>query len=791
MTGTIAVRKAAVLGAGVMGAQIAALLTNANVETILFDLADEKNADVSHIAKSAIKRLTQLKPAPLAETAKAQYLIPANYKTDLALLKDCDLIIEAIAERMDWKVELYEHIADYLHDNAIIASNTSGLNINQLSDALPKKLRSRFCGIHFFNPPRYMKLVEITPSAKTDPTMLPNLETFLVTTLGKGVIYAKDTPNFIANRIGVFSFLATLHHAEQFNIPFEVVDELTGTKIGRAKSATYRTLDVVGLDVMAHVVKTMFDQLPDDPWHRYFQLPDWLMQLIEKGALGQKAGAGIYRKQGKVIQVFNPKTQDYQAAQATVDAGVLELLKIKQPAERFAKLRQSSHPQAQFLWAIFRDLFHYTAYHLTDIAENVRDVDLAIRWGFGWKQGPFEIWQSAGFQEIFQAIEQNIQQEKAMAVVSLPEWVNRNEVYSAVGAFSPKHNQFQSRSDLPVYQRQYFPEPVLNEVFNEGHTIFENEGLRLWHFADHNIAIASFKTKMNTVSMAVLDGLQEAIRIAEQDFAGLVLWQRQGEHFSAGADLSGAVSAMQAGRFNDVEQLVAKFQETSMMLRYSRIPTVAAVRGYVFGGGCELTMHCDHAVAAFESYIGLVEAGVGLLPAGGGCKEFALRAHHLATRYGDEPFHYLQHYFKNIAMAEVAGSAIEAKTKFYLREQDTIVMNSDEILFVAIQQAQALAAAGYRPPLPTRIQVAGKAGIATLHMLLVNYREGGFISDHDFHIGLNIANVMCGGDIEANSLVDEAWLLRLERELFVALAQTEKTQARIAHMLQTGKPLRN
>ncbi len=680
--------------------------------------------------------------------------------------------------------------------------------------------------MHFFNPPRYMHLVELIPASATAPELLDGLEAFLVTTLGKGVVRAKDTPNFIANRVGVFSLLATIHHAERLGIGFDTVDALTGTLIGRPKSATFRTADVVGLDTFAHVVNTMRETLPADPWHAYYALPQWLTRLIEQGALGQKTRRGVYRKVGPDIHVLDTQSGGYRVSTGTVDSEVEEVLREKDIARRFERLHASDHRHAQFLWSIYRDAFHYCAVHLGEIAHTARDVDFAIRWGFGWDRGPFELWQAAGWQRVARWITEDIAQGRAMARVPLPAWAldpGRAGVHGRQGSYSAETGGYQARAQLPVYRRQPFPATLLGEEVRHGETIFETDAVRCWHTGD-DIAIVSFKSRMHAIGGDVLDGVQRALDEAERNHNGLVIWQTE-PPFSVGANLKktqagerrtpsalgrlvrtvrreaeslalkaarqiGVADQLMAGRLAEVEQLLGQFQETTQALKYSSVPTVAAVEGLALGGGCEFIMHCDRAVATLESYIGLVEVGVGLLPGGGGCKEFTVRAA-AEARTGDLGA-FIQRYFRTIAMAEVGRSAEHARELGYLRPADVIVMNRHELLHVAKAQVRALHEAGYRPPLPERaIPVAGRNTIATIQAYMINMLEGGHISEHDYLIGSKVATVLCGGDVDGGSLVDEGWLLALERRHFMELIATDKTQARIDHMLKTGKPLRN
>jgi 3-hydroxyacyl-CoA dehydrogenase len=793
---TLQVRKTAVLGAGVMGAQIAAHLANANVPVVLFDLT-AKEGDPSGVAKRAIENLKKLSPPPAATRDRIGYVEPANYDEHLDKLKECDLIIEAIAERMDWKLDLYKRIAPHVAPNVAIASNTSGLSIEEMGKALPEALRSRFCGVHFFNPPRYMTLIEIIPVATTDPKLADDLESFLTTTLGKGVVRALDTPNFIANRVGVFSLLAVIHHTQSLGLSFDEADAVTGPLIGRATSATFRTMDVVGLDTMAHVVKTMKDRLPDDPWHKFYEAPAWITSLIQRGALGQKTGAGVYRREGKEIKVFDPANQDYFPSGAKADPGVEAILKLKDPAEKFAQLRKSAHPQAQLVWSSFRDAFHYSAYHLASVADNARDLDLGIRWGFGWREGPFETWQSAGWKTTADAIKADIEAGKSMASAPLPVWVfdGRAGVHSPQGSYSAKTNTLKPRPALRVYGRQYFPEPVLGEDWPQGKTVFETDAVRMWTTAapgSDDVAVLSFKSKAGALGPDVVEGIIEAVGRAEAGYNGLVIWQPK-PPFSAGANLSALVEQIAAGTFGAIEESVGRFQQMTAALKYALVPTVAAVNGTAVGGGCEIAMHCSRVVAALESYIGLVEAGVGLVPGGGGLKEFAVRAARSAqTTIMNDPLMFLSGPFQVISGGKTSANALDAKEMGFLRESDVVIFNPNEVLYVAQQTARGMYQAGYRPQLPPQgIKVAGRNGIGTLEATLTNMRDGGMISEHDYRVGKAIATGLCGADVETGTLVNEDWLLTVERKMFVELAKTEKTQARIKNMLDTGKPLRN
>jgi len=789
------VRKVAVLGAGVMGAQIAAHLVNCKVPVILFDLP-AKEGPKNGVVTRAVDNLKKLKPSPLGIPEDAALIEQANYEDHLPRLAECDLIIEAIAERMDWKLDLYQRIAPAVAPHALVASNTSGLSITKLSEVLPEAIRPRFCGIHFFNPPRYMSLVELIATPATQPAVLDQLETFVTSALGKSVVRAKDTPNFIANRVGIAGMMATMKEAETYGLSYEVVDDLTGKKLGRASSGTFRTADVVGLDTMAHVVKTMQDNLADDPFFPLYATPPVLAQLISQGALGQKSGAGFYKKVGKDILRLDPAKADYVPAGGKADEIVARMLK-KAPAERLKLLRESSNPQAQFLWAILRDGFHYAAVHLESIADSARDVDFAMRWGFGSQMGPFELWQLAGWQQVAEWVKADIDAGKALSAAPLPAWVfdGRTGVHTAEGSWSPSRQAYVPASTLPVYQRQHFPEQVAGSAaapaLKSGTELFKNDEVRVWTL-DGEVVIASITAKLHLISPTVAEGLQKALELAEASYKGMVIWSPD-EVFSAGANLEALMPVFMKSGAKGIAPELKKFQDFMLRVRYAQVPVVSAMRGIALGGGCELAIYSAKRVAHMETYVGLVEVGVGLVPGAGGLTYIARRAAEMAAagNANADVFKFLTDGFTNAAMAKVGTSAIDSRKLGYLLWSDVVVPHKDELLQVAITQAKAMHDSGYRAPAKSLFPVAGRNGISTIRGQLTNMRDGGFISEHDLHIAMRIADVVCGGEVDAGSLVTEDYLMTLERHHFCELLTHPKTQERIMGMLSTGKPVRN
>ena len=792
------INKVGILGSGTMGAQIAAVFANANIPTLLFGFA-------SHV-KDDLNNIKNLKPEAFTHPSQQSWIYPASFENDLAKLKECDLVIEAIVENLSAKQDLFIKVIPYLSASVVLSTNTSSLNIEQIGENLGK-FKNQFCGIHFFNPPRYMPLVELIPTKQTDTKILDQLEGFFTSELGKNILYAKDEPGFVANRIGVFSIATCIYHANRLNLNFDTVDALTGTQLKRPKSATFRTADLVGLDILNHVLNQFYHMLEEDPWRAYFKSPQWLDRLLKQHALGEKTKTGIYKKENGEIQVYQIDDKNYIKANYEIDSSVKSILKTDSSLW-IAKLRANQHPQSQFLYSVIKDTCLYSAYHLQTIAISTRDIDWALRWGFGWEVGIFELWQANGIQSSLNLF---LEDDPAM---SLPPWINNlSSFYTDDGAYSPSENKFIPYSNHPVYDRQLYRPSLMGERQNrQEQIIFENDSVKFFHEND-GITVFSLKTKLHTLNLEMIESLQQAIKISEQEFKAMILWQDSAP-FCAGANLYEIVAGAKLGMI-DHQNLYTKFkkkawqlfkpnlpniddlrpineviellQKTLMSLKYSKIPTIAAVEGLALGGGCELLMHCNRRVAHTESYIGLVEMGVGLIPAGGGCKEMARRA---AAK--KDSFTALSQYFEQIGLAKVSKSARLAVDMGYLDQQDVIVAQRLELLYFAKMQAQIMIDGQYRPEdLYQTFKVGGVTAKANILAQLTNMKVGGFISEHDELIAQKIADALCGSELDANTVVDSQYLLDLEKAHFIELLKLQKTQDRIEHMLIKHKLLRN
>ena len=802
--------KIAVLGSGTMGGQIAAHFANLGFEVVMFDTSHEA------ISKS-LNMMKKLKPTPLASQSVIGLIKTSTYDT-MDVLSKCDFIIESVVENLDIKKQLFSNIAPYVNDDAVLVTNTSGLSIQKIAEHSPESLRSRIFGVHFFNPPRYLPLVELIRTSFSDEKLLHKAEGFITSALGKEVVYAKDSPAFIANRIGVFSFLAVLKHAENFSLSADTVDALTGKRVGRPASATFRTLDVVGLDVMSNVVKNIYENAKDDPWVELFKLPDWIDNLIAEGSLGSKTKKGIYEKIGKDIYVYDPASDEYRLSDKTISSEVKKILKENGNIENsLLALSKSDDPQAQFLWSVHRDVFHYACYQLEHVAETVRCVDLALKSGFAWQRGIFEQVQLTGWSEVRDSLNVDINNGAALSSESLPSWVlDKSFVYSDEGAYDPNKNQYTPRSSHPVYDRQLLKPLLKGEKQHQQEILLDGESTKLVNIGD-GVASISFKTKMNVLSSSVLTELPKCLDFLEDNGFNALIFKQEQEHFCAGANLYEIISAIKLGllekdpgvtskakkkafelmhpelpklgKLYSIKKIVAMLQELFMRLKHGKILTIAAVDGLALGGGCELLLHCNKVVASMNSYIGLVEVGIGALPAGCGSKEMTLRA--FTNKESDDIFPLLSKYFEQIAMAKVSASALEAKEMGYLKADDVIIANPNELLYVAKQQALALLDSGFKSPLDSTFKVVGKAGYANIMAQVTNLHEGHFISEHDNYIVTHLAKVMTGSKVEENTTVNSQMILDLERKYFIKLLSTKKTQDRIEYMLRNSKPLRN
>jgi len=800
------IEKAAVLGAGTMGAQIAAHLANAGIPVLLLDIAPreltpdqqaknltlESKAVRNSIAQAGLDAAKKAKPAAFFSADRAALVSIGNFADDMARLKDCDLVIEAVVENLEIKRKLYAEVERHRRAGSVIASNTSGIPIRQIAENFSEDFRAHFLGIHFFNPPRYLHLCELIPTEWTKPEVACAVFGFLDQRLGKGVVIAKDRPNFIANRIGTYGALVSIKTMLEDGYTIEEVDKMTGQPMGRPKSATFRTFDIVGLDVFAHVAKNLYEAVPEDEEREVFVAPEFLQALIGRGILGNKTRGGFYRKQKgegekQEIWTLDHASLEYRPQQK-VKLPALEMAKnLEEVGERIKSLVWAKDRVGAFLWKTVSRTLRYAANRIPEIANNVVDVDRAMRWGFNWELGVFETWDAIGVEKSVARM-----REEGAAV---PPNVERMLAAGARSFYKTEQGK-RFYFDFDTLEYQLVNEPagvvVLKSVKERTSVVRKNAGASLIDIGD-GVACLEFHSKMNAIGGDTIQMIKTSLSEVEKNFVGLVVGN-QAQYFSVGANLMLILLEAQEENWEDIDLMVREFQRATMSLRYSPKPVVTAPFGLVPGGGCEVTIHGDRVRAAAELYIGLVEVGVGVIPAGGGTKEMLMRALDSIPQGMDDadPFPFLKRAFETIALAKVATSAEEARRYNFLRDEDSITMNQDRLIADAKQDVLALAHGGYIEPQPrTDILALGLPALATLKLGIHQMKRGGFISDYDATIGEKLARILTGGDLNHPTRVSEQYLLDLEREAFLSLCGERKTQERMAAMLKTGKPLRN
>lgn len=798
------IEKAAVLGAGTMGAQIAAHLSNAGIPTILLDIVPREPAPEeqkrgltleskevrNRIAQTGLEAAKKARPAAFFKPELAALVSVGNFDDDMARLKDCDLIIEAVVENLEIKRGLYERVEQFRRPGSVVASNTSGIPLGQLAEGRSEDFRAHFLGIHFFNPPRYMHLVELIRTTWTKPEVACAIYGFLDERLGKGVVTAKDRPNFIANRIGTFGAMHTIHTMIADGYSIEEIDKMTGQIVGRPKTATFRTFDLVGLDVFTHVVKNLYEALPEDEEREAFIAPEFLTQMIGRGFLGNKTKGGFYKKQkGEKQEIWTLDTAslEYRPAEK-VKLPALDMAKnIEATPERIKTLVWGKDRVGAFLWKTTTRTLRYAAARIPEIADSVVEVDRAMRWGFNWELGPFEVWDAIGveksvarMQEEGHIVPANVQGMLDAGATSFYKMEQGQQLYF----------DFASAKYVPVNEQPGVI--VLKSVKERTSVIKKNAGASLVDLGD-GVACLEFHSKMNAIGGDTIQMLKYSLAEVEKNFVGLVVGN-QGPNFCVGANLMLMLLEAQEENWEELDMMSRVFQNAVMSLRYSPKPVVVAPFQMTFGGGCEMVLHADRARSAAETYIGLVEVGVGIIPAGAGTKEMLVRAMDSIPKNVTEadPFPFVKRAFETIALAKVATSAQEARSLGFLGNDDTVSMNTDRLIADAKQEVLALASTGYVAPQPrTDILALGLGALATLKLGIHQMKRGGFISEHDALIGEKLARVLTGGDLNHPTRVSEQYLLDLEREAFLSLAGERRTQERIAHMLKSGKPLRN
>ena len=785
------IRKAAVIGAGTMGCGIATHLANAGVPCLLLDIVPEGEGERSRIATDAIGRALKSRPPSFMDPSDSSLLSAGNIEDDLEALGECDWIIEAVTEDLDVKRGIYERIAPHRRAGSIISSNTSGISLGLLTEGLDDDFRSSFLVTHFFNPPRYMYLLELVRGPETSEEIFSAVREFAEKRLGKGVVECKDTPNFIANRIGVLCMGASCVYQEETGLSIEEIDAITGPVIGRPKTATFKLHDLVGLDVALMVMKNVYDLVPEDESRELFRAPAFFQRMVDEGKLGRKSGGGFYRKEGKEILVLDLESFEYRQEKEVSFPSLDSARKAKELPAKIQALAGGEDKASAYVWKLLSETMLYSARRVPEICDDILSVDRALRWGFNWQLGPFELWDALGVRATADRLEKEGREIPALVEELLRG--GNDSFYSTAGEGAKKRPSVfvpASRELEMIEDRQGVI--LLDDVRMRSEPLRSNPSASVLDIGE-GVLCVEFHSKMNTISGETLEMIREGVDAAEQEgYAGLVIGN-QASNFSVGANIKELAAAAVEKDWKAIDRMIRDFHETVLKVRYSSIPVVGAVQGLALGGGCEIPLACDAVQAAAETYIGLVELGVGLIPAGGGTREMACRAAEaVPPGYPVDSFGFLMRYFENIAMAKTSGSAAEARQLGYLRPIDEISMNRDRALLDARTRVLAMAAQGYRPPAPREsVKVAGEAGIAELRILLSQYAGGGFISEYDEFLAGRFAYALCGGNIDGEFPVSEQYLLELELEVFLGLLGEQKTIERITHTLKTGKPLRN
>ncbi|HWO77133.1 MAG TPA: 3-hydroxyacyl-CoA dehydrogenase NAD-binding domain-containing protein [Bacillus sp. (in: firmicutes)] len=790
------IKKAAVIGSGVMGSGIAAHLANIGIPVTLFDMVPKellenekkKGFTLEHpevrnrIPRTAIEKLVTTKPAPLTSKKSLALIEPANLEDDLEKLREADWIIEVVVENLAVKKQVFATVDQYRKPGSIVSSNTSGISVEAMSEGRSDDFRKNFLGTHFFNPPRYLKLLEVIPTKATDTDVVSFMKQFGEDVLGKGVVIAKDTPNFIANRIGTYGLHITLLEMQKRQFSVGEVDSITGPLIGRPKSATFRTLDVVGLDTFVHVANNIYEQVSGEE-KQVFEVPAFLKEMVQKGWTGAKAGQGFYLKKGKEILELNPVTFEYEERKSLQSPAVEMAKQQKGTANKLKTLVYGNDRASELLWNILTPVLLYSAELLGEIADTIVEIDRAMKWGFGWELGPFETWDAIGVEKSISIMKQQGKQ--------IPSWVE-NMLQQGHTSFYKEEN-----GDLFYYDGEGYqtvktnPKEINLKQWKIKHGVIKkNTGASLIDLGD-GVALLEFHSKSNAIGLDIMEMIHYAIDEVEKNYKGLIIGN-QGKNFCVGANIALMLMEAQDDNLFELDMVVRKFQQAMMRIKYSRKPVVAAPFNMALGGGAEVSLPADHIQASMETYMGLVEVGVGLIPGGGGTKELYIK--HLQGIPNGVEFDLQKvanKVFETIAMAKVSTSAEEARENNFLSPSDGVSVNPDHLIYDAKQAVLAMDAKGYKPRVKRKIPVVGETGYATLLLGAQAMHKSRYISDHDLLIAKRLAYVIAGGKVPFGTEVDEEYLLNLEREAFISLISHPKTQARMQHMLLKGKPLRN